>query len=309
VIDTGADLITLDRTDWSICLADYLAQSSVRRRVAPGLRNALAQRERPIRMQIIGMAEQGATSVVEHREALNRTSLIGQLLAHGESLVIDPSTHTDGLVELSNTPGIRTLVGIPLTTHGETIGGLVIASNTPNACSQQDLILLESIAGAIAAAIENVRLVAQIERRARELEAVSHHQELLLRTIMEISSPAVPIAQGILVMPLIGVIDNQRATRFMENLLIEINRHHAQIVLIDISSVSMVDTSVANHLVQAAQAARLLGAQVVLVGISPAVAQTIIQLGVNLSEITTRADLASGFSYALSQVGGRIVYR
>jgi anti-anti-sigma regulatory factor len=133
-------------------------------------------------------------------------------------------------------------------------------------------------------------------------------QEMLLQTIMELSSPVAPIIPGIVVMPLVGTFDTQRAGRFIETLLYEISARHAQIVLIDITGVSVVDTSVAHHILRAGQAAKLLGAEVVLVGITPVVAQTMVQLGVEMQHIATRSDLESGFAYALERMQGKIVY-
>ena len=122
-----------------------------------------------------------------------------------------------------------------------------------------------------------------------------------------IVSPVAPIAPGILVMPMVGTIDTRRASRFIETLLGAISAHDAQIVLIDISAVAVVDTSVANAIIQAGQAARMLGAEMVLVGITPAVAQTMVHLGIALTQMTTRADLESGFAYALARLKRRIV--
>jgi ABC-type sugar transport system substrate-binding protein/anti-anti-sigma regulatory factor len=310
ILDTGVDLITLQRTDWSICLADYLAQSSNRRRVDPVLRAMVARHAGPVRLCVIGMAEEGERGVLEADEPFNQSTLIGHVITHGLPLIIDPAADHTSYRDLQaiRERGIRTIAAIPLATRGQVLGALVLESELPDACRPQDLVLLEQIASAVGAAIENVRLVGQVAQRVAELETISQHQALLIETIMEISSPAVPIAKGILVMPLIGVIDSQRASRFMETLMSEIGNHHAAVVLIDISGVSIVDTSVANYLIQAARATRLLGAEVVLVGISPPVAQTIVHLGVDLTGIITRADLESGFAYALARVGGRIQY-
>src|SRR5262249_22474363 len=105
-----------------------------------------------------------------------------------------------------------------------------------------------------------------------------------------------------LLLPLIGVIDSRRAAQVMENLLESIAQARAQIVIIDITGVPMVDTSVASHLVRAVQAAELLGCQSILVGISPEIAQTLVGLGVDFSHITTRATLQNGLEDALKRL-------
>jgi rsbT co-antagonist protein RsbR len=95
-------------------------------------------------------------------------------------------------------------------------------------------------------------------------------------------------------MPLVGAIDTARSQQIIETLLSAITTHDAEVVIIDITGVSVIDTSVANHLLQATRAASLLGAQCVLVGITPEVAQTVVHLGVDLSGLVTMSDLQSG---------------
>ena len=121
--------------------------------------------------------------------------------------------------------------------------------------------------------------------------------------LREVSTPIIPIYRGILVLPLIGSVDSLRAGQIMEALLDGITRYQADVVIVDVTGVPVVDTGVANYLLQAAQAASLLGSQVILVGIGPEIAQTIVQLGVNLAAITTRANLEAGVTYALSLAG------
>lgn len=126
-------------------------------------------------------------------------------------------------------------------------------------------------------------------------------------TIRELMSPAIPIHEGILVLPLIGAIDSNRAAQVLETLLSGISEYQAAVVLVDITGVPIVDTAVAHHLLQSARAAQLLGARVVLVGIRPEIAQTIAQLGADLSGIVTRSNLESGINYALALHNLKIV--
>lgn len=115
-------------------------------------------------------------------------------------------------------------------------------------------------------------------------------------TIRELLTPIIPIHEGILVLPLVGMIDTLRATQILETLLTGISEYQATVVLVDITGVPIVDTSVTHHLLQAARAAQLLGAEVVFVGIRPEIAQTITQLGADLSHTVTRSNLQSGSS-------------
>jgi rsbT co-antagonist protein RsbR len=123
------------------------------------------------------------------------------------------------------------------------------------------------------------------------------------RLIQQLSTPIVPIYQGILVLPLVGVVDPRRATQIMEAVLDKIVEHQADVLILDITGVPVVDTSVANYIIQMARAVTLLGSQVVLVGIGSEIAQTIVQLGVDLHNITTLANLQAGIGYALAQQG------
>jgi len=116
--------------------------------------------------------------------------------------------------------------------------------------------------------------------------------------IQELSTPIIPISDAILIMPLIGSIDSARAQQVMEAMLEAIGQYGAQYMIIDITGIAVVDTAIAHHLLQAARAVQLLGAQVILVGIRPEVAQTLVGLGVDFSAITTRATLQAGFEYA-----------
>ena len=125
----------------------------------------------------------------------------------------------------------------------------------------------------------------------------------LQRTISELSSPVIQVWEGVLVLPLVGAIDSERARRMTEDLLNGIVARQAEHVIIDITGVPVVDTRVANHLLQTIKAARLLGARCLLVGISSEVAQAMVHLGIDLSGIATRANLQVGIEYVMAQMG------
>lgn len=136
------------------------------------------------------------------------------------------------------------------------------------------------------------------QERASLQEQVIDAQRAALR---ELSTPLIPISDDVVIMPLIGTIDSTRAQQVMEVLLEGIASQQAEVAILDITGVHVVDTQVANALVRAAQAVRLLGAQVVLTGIQPRIAQTLVQLGIDLSSIVTRGTLQSGIAYALNR--------
>jgi PAS domain S-box-containing protein len=117
--------------------------------------------------------------------------------------------------------------------------------------------------------------------------------------IRELSTPVMQVWQGVVVLPLIGTLDSQRAQQFMERLLERIVETNSSVALVDIMGVPTIDTRTAQYLIDTITAARLLGAQVVMTGIRPAIAQTLVHLGVDLSGITTRFSLAAGLTVAL----------
>jgi rsbT co-antagonist protein RsbR len=134
----------------------------------------------------------------------------------------------------------------------------------------------------------------EMYQKSRE-EVISRQQQELL----ELSTPVVKLWDNILALPLIGTLDSERTQVVMENLLHKIVETGAAIAIIDITGVPTVDTLVAQHLLKTVAAARLMGADCIISGIRPQIAQTIVHLGVNLSEVTTKATLADAFLIAL----------
>lgn len=124
--------------------------------------------------------------------------------------------------------------------------------------------------------------------------------------LQELSAPLIPVMDNITIMPLIGTIDTERAKLIMENLLEGVIKHNADVVLIDITGVPVVDTMVAHHIIQAAEAVRLIGSTCILVGIRPEIAQTIVNLGINLGKFPTKSSLKKGFQKALEITNRKI---
>lgn len=140
-------------------------------------------------------------------------------------------------------------------------------------------------------------------RRAEELRRQRDLQDEMLRAqevlLAELSTPILRISEETIVVPLIGAIDSGRAQRVVESLLEAVAAQRSDVVILDITGVPLVDTQVANVLLQCARAVRLLGTRLVLTGIRPDVAQTIVALGIDLGDIVTRADLREGIRFAL----------
>ncbi|MBP3953310.1 STAS domain-containing protein [Bacillus suaedae] len=131
--------------------------------------------------------------------------------------------------------------------------------------------------------------------------------EMQKLSLLELSAPLIPVFEDVTVMPLIGTIDTNRAKLIMENLLSGVIEHRSQVVLIDITGVPVVDTMVAHHIIQASEAVRLVGATCILVGIRPEIAQTIVNLGIDLSRFPTKSSLKKGIETAFEMTNKKVV--
>ena len=158
---------------------------------------------------------------------------------------------------------------------------------------------------AVSAIVETSRLLdalglftTEVYQRGREQIIVRQQQELL-----ELSTPVVTLWEGVLALPVIGTLDSARTQVVMENLLDRIVSSGASIAIIDITGVPTVDTLTAQHLLKTVAAARLMGADCIISGIRPQIAQTIVHLGVELGSVVTKATLADAFAVALQRVG------
>jgi rsbT co-antagonist protein RsbR len=141
----------------------------------------------------------------------------------------------------------------------------------------------------------------EVFQRSREAIIARQQEELL-----ELSTPVVQLWEGILALPLIGTLDSARTQVVMESLLQKIVDTGASLAIIDITGVPTVDTLVAQHLLKAVAAARLMGADCIISGIRPQIAQTIVHLGVDLTNVITKSTLADAFIIALKKTGSSI---
>ena len=152
----------------------------------------------------------------------------------------------------------------------------------------------------VANKILSIVALAFVEERAK---VVRQQQEAM----REFSTPVLQLREGQLLLPIIGLIDTQRARQITEALLRAIRANRARVVVMDITGVPAVDSKVANHLLQTVQAARLMGAAVIVTGLSAEVAQTLVAIGVDLSKLNTLSDLQSGIEEADRLVGYRVI--
>jgi rsbT co-antagonist protein RsbR len=150
----------------------------------------------------------------------------------------------------------------------------------------------------LSTAMDTLRLVTMESIGGESVDLIEERQQLL-----ELSTPVVRLWDGIVAVPLIGTLDSARTQATMEGLLQAIVDQQARVAILDITGVSTVDTAVAQHLLRTVMAARLMGATCVISGIRPQIAQTMVQLGIDLGDVITRATLADALGYGLRQIG------
>ena len=227
-------------------------------------------------------------------------------------------------------PEIQSIIDIPFSG-----GTLAVNSSLTNAFSPRDIETMEQFAGVMSEGHRRLEDLTALYRQEWELrkhrdhleEMVQERTDELKRTnaqiqeeieegkrreevirrqseeILEMSTPVMQMWEGVVVAPLIGSLDSHRAQRFMEMLLQRIVETNSPVALVDITGVPMIDTQTAQNLIEAVGAVRLLGAKVILTGVRPAIAQTLVHLGIDLSDVETRSSLAAGLRLALGRNG------
>jgi rsbT co-antagonist protein RsbR len=167
---------------------------------------------------------------------------------------------------------------------------------------QRDFALLNRVLDAYEPAanrIANTVAVSFVDERER---VIRQQQD----SIRELSTPVLPVRERLLILPIIGVLDSERARQLTGQLLSGIRTHRAKVVVIDITGVPDVDEAVADHLVRTVDASRLMGASVIITGLSPEIAQTLVTIGVDLSKMDTIGDLQGGLEEAERLLGYQV---
>jgi rsbT co-antagonist protein RsbR len=163
--------------------------------------------------------------------------------------------------------------------------------------------LLNSVLDAYEPAANSIAITVSVGFVQQRERIIRDQQE----AIRELSTPVLQVRERLLILPIIGVIDPQRARQLTEQLLRGIRATRAKVVVIDITGVAAMDASVANHLVQTVEAARLLGAMVIVTGLSPEIAQTLVNIGVDLGKMNTVGDLQGGIEEAERLLGYKVL--
>ncbi|HEY6186793.1 MAG TPA: GAF domain-containing protein [Pyrinomonadaceae bacterium] len=197
--------------------------------------------------------------------------------------------------EWARREGMVAFAGYPLIVDDNLVG--VMAMFARKALSEATLQAMSSVANGIALGIERKR--SEEDRERLQQEIIGMQRSLLA----ELSTPLIPIKDGIVVMPLIGVMNKERAAQMLETLLKGVTTSGARVAILDITGVRAVDTHVANILLMAAQAVQLLGAEIIITGIRGSVAQILVKLAVDLKNVTTRRNLQAGIEHAEALMG------
>ena len=168
---------------------------------------------------------------------------------------------------------------------------------------QSDFTMLNRVLDAYEPAANSIAITVAVGF-VRERERVIREQQEAIR---ELSTPVLQVRERLLILPIIGLIDPLRARQLTEQLLRGVRAHRARLVVIDITGVASLDANVANHLVLTVEAARLLGAHVIVTGLSPEIANTLVNIGVDLGKMSTVGDLQGGIEEAERLLGYKVV--
>ncbi|MFH1091596.1 MAG: GAF domain-containing protein, partial [Pseudomonadota bacterium] len=219
----------------------------------------------------------------------------GKVIKDGKSLITnDPASHPDRIGLPDGHPELTSFLGVPLNQKGRTVG-LIALGNKESGYGAMDQEAMEPLSVAVMQALNFKKMQEEQNRTAETIARQS-------REIMELSTPVIQVWEGIIAAPLIGTLDSDRTQLFMERFLNSIVETKSSVAMVDITGVPTVDTQTAQHLIEAITAAKLLGAHVILTGVRPSIAQTLVHLGIDLSEIETQASLVGGLRIALNKL-------
>ena len=230
--------------------------------------------------------ESEATMLINNMEV---RGLWGEVIKTGKSYFSnDPAAHPAAVGIPSGHPPLTSFLGAPFY-RDDAIVGMISLANKPGGYNEDDLTALESLNVAIVDSIHSKRAEEALARQSQE--------------ILELSTPVIQVWKGVVAAPLIGMLDSERTQRFMDRFLNALVETRSSMALLDITGVPSVDTQTAQYLVEAITAAQLLGTKVVLTGVRPAIAQTIVQLGIELSDVDTRSSFEDGLRLCFNLLG------
>ncbi len=263
---------------------------------------SLVESDRQFFKSFVGLQEPWAS----RRETPLSHSFCQHVVTSGQPLVVDNAPETALVRDNLAIPdlGVISYAGMPLTTTDNLqLGSFCVIDTKPRQWTDDELDILRELSELV---MTEINLRAEV--RARQLDAAERERlqadliRLQANILEELSTPLIPITDEIVVMPLIGSIDSRRVNKVMETLLEGVGAQRAQIAIMDITGVPVIDTQVAAVLLRSAQAVQLLGADVMLTGIRPEIAQTLVSLGIDLHGITTFSTLQHGIIDAMRKL-------
>ncbi len=248
--------------------------------------------------------------------------LWGAVVETGEPLIAnDPLGHAKSAGIPEGHPPLTAFVGVPLI-RDDKVTGVIALANRPRGYTQRHISDIEALVTPFMEALSRMRLQRDLQAANERLEEIvaartqalsdatrdlEEKVEKLANEIIEVSTPVLPVIEGVLLVPVIGAIDTRRAQQFTEELLTGVTNHAAQVVLLDLTGVPVVDTAVAKNLIRTVQACRMLGTSVVVTGIRSHMAQTMVKIGVDMKGLHTAGSLRAGLRDALALLGKGIV--
>jgi rsbT co-antagonist protein RsbR len=207
---------------------------------------------------------------------------------------MDP--YTRGVYDALNTHATAI---IPLVQAGRWVGLISIAWTETHKFTDDEIQLFKTVQVLISASVENQRLLDDKNLALEDLQNKLETIERQAQAIQELSTPVIEIWDDVLVMPVVGIVDTRRSKDIMDSLLHRIVETQSKCAIIDVTGVEIVDTMTADYLLKVVRAARLLGARCVLTGLTPAVAQTLVETGAALDEVPTLRNLKEGLKDCL----------
>jgi rsbT co-antagonist protein RsbR len=207
--------------------------------------------------------------------------------------------NSDYVANLERIGAVHARIGLPLRVY-------LAAMNTMKVLITKEVVASELSAEQKQKAVDAIASMLNLESTV-VVETYSDHRNQAIadrtKTLMEMSTPVTQIWEGILMLPLVGIIDSKRAQEIMNSMLEKIAQTQAQNFILDISGVAVVDTAVANHLIKITKATELMGCETIISGISPAIAQTIVDLGIEVGRVRTTSTMRDALSTAFRRVG------
>lgn len=236
----------------------------------------------------------------------DQVGLLGKALREGTTLLVDDVTAMNDYVSPQGYAPARSELCVPIFADGALWGAFNVESVEAHAFSYYDRLALELVASQLGSAIYNLQLRNRQESILQELSDYAAEQQQLLDQVMQLSTPVFPVYPGILALPLIGTLDHERMQRTTAVLLDMVQKHRSRSVIVDITGVALLNKPSAQKLLSLIHASKLLGAEVVITGMRPDVARTLVDLQVEIGQVVVRGTFAAGLQYALHQNGQRI---